>query len=230
MTPDELISWRKQRNINQGQVADLIGVSRQTVINWERKHYAIPDDLEVRLSRAVPALNGQRARGEGRITPAAFPHLYQFERDIMRYRPTAKHPIQLARRGLFGWSGLSWLYANVSDCSKPRAELLETDDYMQAVEDLEAGRLHPGVEAVKAWFKTGVVAEGLEITRGTIEPWPTLRLNDAVQPWEGYNNPHAPPPLPEGAMPWAIVRPPLPAGYYWSPSNQMVFLEEVDVT
>lgn len=228
MTRDELVSWRKQRGLNQAQLAGRLGVTRKTVNRWETGATPLPDDLHVKLMRATPVEAAQRARQEGRITPSAFPHLFRYQRDIMRFAPAPLHPIQLARRGLLGWNGLSWLYANVSDCSKPRADLLETDDYAQAVEDMENDREHPGVEAVKAWFKTGAIADGLEITKGN--PWPTLRLNDAVQPWEGFNNPYAPPPLPEGAMPWAIVRPPLPAGYYWSPSNQMVFLEEVDAT
>lgn len=227
MTREELISWRKQRGVNQGQMADMIGVSRQTVISWERGRYAIPDDIEVRLSPASPKESEQRARREGRITPAAFPHLYRYARDIMRHVPLDTHPIMLARRGLFGWNGLSWLYANVSDCLKPRAEMLETEHYAQALEDLEAGRTHPGAEAVKQWFKDGTLAPGAIIERGA--PWPTLRLNEAVQPWAGFNSEWSIPEPPAGGEPpWAIVRPPLPAGYFWSVSNQLVFVEDAE--
>lgn len=229
MTKEELLIWRRQRGLNQGQLGNLIGMSRQAIIHWERGRHPLPDDIELRLQRAAPGEIKQRAHREGRITPAAFPHLYQFERDIMRYRPTEKHPLQLARRGLLGWVGLSWLYANVSDCSKPRADMLETDAYAQALEDLEAGRRHPGVDAVKRWFMTGATTEGVEITRGADgSPWPTILLTEAVAPWEGFNNAWAWPPLPPDARPWAIVRPPLPGGYYWSPENQMVFMEEAD--
>lgn len=227
MTKEELVAWRKQRGLTQGQMASLVGKSRQAVIAWERGRYAIPDGLYVQLMRAGPAEIEQREQRENRITAAAFPHLYRFSRDILRHVPTPTHPLQLARRGLLGWSGLSWLYANVSDCSKPRADILDTDAYAAALEDLEANRVHPGVDAVRRWFTDGSVAPGLEITAGS--PWPTLRLNAAVQPWEGFNNPYAVPPMPADAgEPWAIVRPPLPAGYFWSPSNQMVFLEEIE--
>lgn len=225
MTREELISWRKQRGINQGQVADLLRVSRQTVISWERGRYAIPDDLELRLSRAAPVESAKRHDREGRITPAAFPHLYHYQRDIMRHIPSSKHPIMLARRGLLGWRGLAWFYANVSSCIKPRAELLETDHYAAALEDLEADRKHPAVEAVKRWFMDGTLLEGITIDKG--DPWPILHLNEVVAPWEGYNNPYPPPPLtPGGPAPTVLVRPPLPASYYWSKDNKLVFVEE----
>lgn len=229
MTKEELISWRKVRGLTQGALGDLIGASRQAVIHWERGRYAIPDDLEVRLMRAAPREENLRQRREGRITPASHPRLYNFERDIMRHRPNAKHPNALARKGLFGWSGLSWLYSNVSDCQKPGAELLDTDEYAQALEDLDAKRIHPGVEAVKHWFMHGALQPGVRIEPPAHGyPWPKLYVNEAVEPWQGFNNPWTPPTLPAGA--WAIVRPPLPAGYYWSPTNQMVFLEEGDGT
>lgn len=225
MTREELISWRKQRGVNQGQMANMLGTSRQTVISWERGRYAIPDDLHIRLDRAAPAEATQRSKREGRIRPASHPHLYRFERDIMRHRPTPQHPIVLARKGLLGWRGLSWIYANVSNCVKPKADILDSDAYAQAIEDMAAGRKHPGIEAVKRFFQVGEIMPGVELVRGN--PWPTLTLNEAVAPWAGFNTDYEVPPS-MGAGAQVIVRPPLPAGYFWAPDDRLVFLEDVD--
>jgi DNA-binding XRE family transcriptional regulator len=227
MTREELMSWRKQRGLNQAELGKLIGMSRQAIIHWERGHHAIPDDIHIKLMR-VPGeiVMGER---EGRITPAAFPHLYRYQRDIARFVPNDHHPNTLARYGLFGWHGLTWAYANVSDCPQAKAEALETAEYEQALANLTAGRMHPGVEAIKRWLAKGETMPGVEIRHGA--PWPTMALNDAVKPWEGFNyvRPEGYPSdatLPVGCA--ILMRAPLPAGYYWTPDNQLVCREEVD--
>ncbi len=42
MTPAELKAWRKTRGLNQQQLADAIGTTRNTVSRWEISRHPIP--------------------------------------------------------------------------------------------------------------------------------------------------------------------------------------------
>jgi transcriptional regulator with XRE-family HTH domain len=36
MTPEELVAWRKEKKITQGELARLLGVGMITISRWER--------------------------------------------------------------------------------------------------------------------------------------------------------------------------------------------------
>ncbi len=52
MTPTQLIEWRKRWGYTQPQLADLLGLTRYTVLRWEKGQYAIPKWLRLAL-RAI---------------------------------------------------------------------------------------------------------------------------------------------------------------------------------
>lgn len=51
MTPDDFRKIRKAAGLTQAEMAAKIGKSRQTVINWEAKVYALPDDILDQLAK-----------------------------------------------------------------------------------------------------------------------------------------------------------------------------------
>jgi transcriptional regulator with XRE-family HTH domain len=58
MTPEELVAWRKERKITQGELARLLGVDMITISRWERGVQTISpllplalEGLEHRLKR-----------------------------------------------------------------------------------------------------------------------------------------------------------------------------------
>ena len=78
MTPEELIAWRKAHGLNQGQVADRLGVRRATVTDWERRQHPIPDDLYVRLEKATtPHDVTKRDNGTSLITQLDYPSQFK---------------------------------------------------------------------------------------------------------------------------------------------------------
>lgn len=50
MTPEDFRKLRKAARLNQAQMAERLGVSRKTIVNWETGRFAIPEDV---LDRAV---------------------------------------------------------------------------------------------------------------------------------------------------------------------------------
>ena len=83
MTPEELIAWRKAHGLNQGQVADKLGVRRATVTDWERRQHPIPDDLYVRLEKATtPHDVTKRDGGTSLITQLDYPSLFKSTQDV----------------------------------------------------------------------------------------------------------------------------------------------------
>lgn len=55
MTPIELKTWRQARGLTQEQAADMAGVSRLTIIRWEKGKHSIPQDALTRLEASAPA-------------------------------------------------------------------------------------------------------------------------------------------------------------------------------
>jgi transcriptional regulator with XRE-family HTH domain len=51
MTPTELRAWRTRRWLAQRDLADVLGVSSNTVNRWETGHNAIPAFLGLALER-----------------------------------------------------------------------------------------------------------------------------------------------------------------------------------
>ena len=49
MTPEELREWRKARGLTQQQLAELLGVTRKAISNWECKERKIPPYLSFLL-------------------------------------------------------------------------------------------------------------------------------------------------------------------------------------
>ena len=51
MTPLEFHDWRKGLGLTQEQLAELLNVSRRSVIDWESGETAIPDAVKHEMSR-----------------------------------------------------------------------------------------------------------------------------------------------------------------------------------
>ena len=49
MTPEELKTWRKSHDFNQGQLAEMLGVQLFTVSRWETGSRKIPSFLYLAL-------------------------------------------------------------------------------------------------------------------------------------------------------------------------------------
>ncbi len=49
MTPEELREWRTSRGLTQQQLAELLGVTRKAISNWECKERKIPPYLSFLL-------------------------------------------------------------------------------------------------------------------------------------------------------------------------------------
>jgi transcriptional regulator with XRE-family HTH domain len=56
MRPIELVEWRRKFAVSQAQLAEMLGKSRKTVVNWERGHTRMPKAFESTLSDLVPYL------------------------------------------------------------------------------------------------------------------------------------------------------------------------------
>jgi transcriptional regulator with XRE-family HTH domain len=54
MTPEALRAWRQARNLTQGELGAILGVTWVTVSRWENGHRAVPSFLELAL-RAIDA-------------------------------------------------------------------------------------------------------------------------------------------------------------------------------
>ena len=53
MTPAELQAWRKQADLTQAALAELLGVDAMTVSRWERGKRAIPPFLHLALESLI---------------------------------------------------------------------------------------------------------------------------------------------------------------------------------
>jgi len=149
MTPEELIAWRKSLGINQGQAADRLRVSRQTIINWERRHHTIPDDLYLKLGTAHDVTKVED-ENTGAIWQIDYAELFdRVPGSLTQFVRNKFHPHSLARRGLLGWPGCTWRNASVlQGYTEPHRTILRTEHYAAALEDLEAGvEYHPAVAA-----------------------------------------------------------------------------------
>lgn len=56
MTKEELLLWRKGRGITQAQLAELAGVSRLSVVRWEKGTFAVPVDVLAKLEAHSPSI------------------------------------------------------------------------------------------------------------------------------------------------------------------------------
>ena len=157
MTPEELLAWRRARGLNQAQVAEHLGVRRQTVIGWERRQHAIPDDLYVRLEKMANGHDVTQRENEntGRIIRMDYPELFDpVPGSFTQFIPNRLHPMALARRGLLGWPGCTWRNASPTNAverrvplpTAPHRAILGTEHYVAALEDFAAGvKYHPAV-------------------------------------------------------------------------------------
>jgi hypothetical protein len=157
------------------------------------------------------------------ITPAAFPAVFTFNRQIGRFMPNIYHPNSLARDGLFGWLGCTWIDANFARCSKAHPDMMQMPQYEAALKSRVDGVQHPGVQAVRQWFNTGIASEGVEIIQEKTGPWPWLTLTQALEPLAGFNA------LPD-AFPYRLglkieVSNRIVNGYYYH-ENKLVMLED----
>jgi len=189
MTPEELLAWRRARGLNQVQVAEALGVRRQTVIAWERRKHPVPDDLYLRLEKlTMPHDVAQREdENTGRIIQLNYPALFDpVPGTFDRFVRGKLHPHSLARRGLLGWPGCTWRNASLhGQYTDPHEAILRTEHYAGAIEDMAVGvEYHP------------VVAELLKQERGTYHPVIAARfkLNGALpersemwEPWDGLH-------------------------------------------
>jgi DNA-binding XRE family transcriptional regulator len=235
MTREELIAWRKGRCLTQADLGKLLSRSRQTIINWEQGTFAIPDDLMVQLEKLAPIAAKLQEDQTSKITPAAFPHLFTFRRDVAGYIPSPLHPNSLARRGLLGFDGCCWFNANSTAARAAHPDLLQSHWYAKALRDFEDGVKHPGVRAMQDYYRADHVPaawtspEGVRFeAAGFGKPWPTIVFSEATEPMEGFNSAIAfPRPLPPGAH--AIVAKPLPDGFYWDANWLRMVVREEDL-
>ena len=51
MDQNDLLLWRRQRKVTQADLAEHLGVSRKTLVNWELGKHRLPMDLPARLER-----------------------------------------------------------------------------------------------------------------------------------------------------------------------------------
>jgi len=197
VTPEELVAWRRTRGLNQGEVADQLGVSRQTIIRWERRQFAIPDDIHIRLERITTPHNVAERENEntGRITQMDYPALFdRIPGTLNSFWPNKDHPFSLALRGLLGWPGCTWRNAThynlaergMSPPTAPHVAILRTEHYAAALRDRKYG--------VEYHL---VVAELLKHPRGNMHPVLATRYklgedrlierSEIWEPWDGYN-------------------------------------------
>ena len=218
MLPNVLLAWRKARGLSQKQLANRLGVSPRTVIRWERGDTPTPDDLELQLKTAHGAVERHTERVTSRITPSSHPRLFTFRRPISRFMPNAWHPNSLARKGLLGWWGCTWINASWHRSRRAPPAILDTEEYDLAVADLHAGAKHPNVVALNHHFQSGTIPQGMELTRERLEPWPWLTITANIEPLGLHHTmgdkPH---PLQPGTR--HRVQKALPDGYYWDPSG-----------
>lgn len=74
MTPEEFRRVRKATRMTQAQMADRLGKSRKTIVNWETGVHDIPNDaLDTLTERGIAPV----PESVKPITPASHPHLYR---------------------------------------------------------------------------------------------------------------------------------------------------------
>ena len=60
MTPEELVAWRKERKITQGELAQLLGVGMITISRWERGVQTMSPLLPLALEALEHRMEGGR--------------------------------------------------------------------------------------------------------------------------------------------------------------------------
>ncbi|MDE2471893.1 MAG: helix-turn-helix transcriptional regulator [Bradyrhizobium sp.] len=93
----DLITWRKKRRMKQYELATHLGVTRQTVSNWESNRHLMPRDIVEQLERVALDLTANQdkhtSKAATNINPDTARHLYVLRRGI--WEQTPDHPEQL---------------------------------------------------------------------------------------------------------------------------------------
>lgn len=128
----ELMIWRKTRKLTQAGLAGLLGVSRETIGNWEAGRNRLPMDITARLERLAYTTAPRSAP----MTPALlttatadhWPHLRLYRRGIKAgtFQRDADHP------GSLGMAPPPATRNNPH--GHYHGALLDSAEYLQAVE------------------------------------------------------------------------------------------------
>ena len=88
MSPEEFKKIRKAARLTQAQMAEHLGVSRKTVVNWENEIFSIPDNaLDTLTEKGVSPVAGEAAP----VTLKSHPHLFSNFHGKIRQR-NHQHP------------------------------------------------------------------------------------------------------------------------------------------
>jgi|GEM_PF-4009876 len=85
------IVLRKQNALTQAELGDLLGVSRQAIIKWEKGIHPLPVDIEQRLSAVNMAAPVQKKNASKIITDRTHPTLYR-RNDLGQHVRRLSHP------------------------------------------------------------------------------------------------------------------------------------------
>lgn len=100
MQGDDLLLWRRRAGYTQGTLAEVLGVSRQTVNAWENGRHAVPDDILARLPAASAPQTASKPSILTYVTAKAWPHLQLYVRLGKHHVRGPHHPEIVLRRDI----------------------------------------------------------------------------------------------------------------------------------
>jgi len=119
MTSEELLAWRKAKNLTQADLGALLGVSRQTAINWEQGKHPIPDNIALKVmaivaeaDRPISATSGHKAIGWRRMTPEQQRETYEICKQVAD-RPEGTPWQKMTAREQMAWLELPDMFKQV---------------------------------------------------------------------------------------------------------------------
>jgi len=159
MTGNDLHAWRRERRLKQADLANMLGVSRQTLINWELGKHRLPIDLPQQLERLAYTMAPKAPLGPPDLitlkTASYWPQFRLYGND---YDPKAwgsEHPYVLG----FPAQGPQGKDAYPSS-------LLSTPAYLEAVERARAKQAEAMVKRAKSTERAEAAAAQARIDRG----------------------------------------------------------------